>query len=136
MADVFSNIKKDIHNSVARSIESVAAEICENMKNKLIADGHAGSGQLLDSIGYTINQGGDGHISVTIDMAGYGKFIDQGTGAAHGGKRQGTWRYKDREGNWHTTDGMDADPFIDISVNSAIDNLAVNIASSIKSSIK
>ena len=81
MADVFSNIKKDIHNSVARSIESVAAEICENMKNKLIADGHSGSGQLLDSIVYTINQGSDGHISVTIDMAAYGKFIDQGTGA-------------------------------------------------------
>lgn len=136
MDNVFSTIKDNINKSVKSTIEQVASEICENMKDKLRADGHAGSGALLDSIQYRVVSDDTGHFSVIIEMNDYGRFIDSGTGAAHGGNRQGSWRYKDRQGNWHTTDGMDADPFIEISVEKAIGGLSQDLSDRIRMSLK
>ena len=61
----------------------------------------------------------------SMDGTQYAEFIELGSGAAHGrpGGRVGTWRYKDRHGNWHTTDGMDADPFIEPAVDANIGKL-------------
>lgn len=128
MTNVIDNIQQDIHNSINAAIEKAARDICENMRDKLKSGGHAGTGKLLDSITYDINDVGGGYTEAVVSMASYGKFIDSGTGKAHGGVREGYWRYKDREGNWHTTDGMDADPFIDISVDTALNNLGDEIA--------
>ena len=136
MDNVFSTIKDNINKSVKSTIDQVASEICENMKDKLRADGHAGTGALLDSIQYRVVSDDTGHFSVIIEMNDYGRFIDSGTGAAHGGKRQGSWRYKDRQGNWHTTDGMDADPFIEISVEKAIGGLSQDLSDRIRMSLK
>lgn len=136
MDNVFSTIKDNINKSVRNVIEQAASEICENMKDKLRSDGHSGSGELLDSIQYRVVSDDTGHFSVIIEMNDYGRFIDSGTGSAHGGKRQGSWRYKDRQGNWHTTDGMDADPFIDISVEKAIGNLSQDLSDKIRMSLK
>lgn len=129
MDNVFEDIRQDIRVVVNEAIEKAAADICENMKDKLKADGHGGTGALLNSINYDVHDVDGGYIEAAVNMASYGKFIDSGTGAEHGGARQGYWRYKDRDGNWHTTDGTDADPFIDISVDTALGNLGDEIAS-------
>lgn len=111
---VFTNLAEEIRNGVENALVEVGQAVCEEMKTSLIDNGHEGTGELLDSIGYEMIDEGNTK-SVVVHMSAYGKFIDSGTGAAHGveGGRVGSWRYQDRAGNWHTTDGMDADPFIE-----------------------
>ena len=40
-------------------------------------------------------------------MEGTGKYSKNGNG------RQEPWVYKDRQGNWHTTEGMKPNPFLE-----------------------
>lgn len=42
----------------------------------------------------------------------YGPYIELGTGKYYPGGRQDPWRYQDDEGNWHTTSGQPARPFL------------------------
>lgn len=129
-------MRENINAQTESAIETVASRICDNMRDKLTADGHAGTGDLLNSITYTRETSEDGKVSVVVDMNAYGRFIDQGTGAAHGGVREGYWRYKDKNGNWHTTNGMDADPFIDISTQDAMDGLSGILAERIEDAMQ
>ena len=127
---------ENINAQTESAIETVASRICDNMRDKLTADGHTGTGDLLNSITYTRETSEDGKTSFVVGMNVYGRFIDQGTGAAHGGVREGYWRYKDKNGNWHTTNGMDADPFVDISTQDAMDGLSGILAERIEDAIK
>lgn len=51
--------------------------------------------------------------SETGPTAEYAPYVECGTGiyAADGTGRKTPWRYKDEEGNWHTTSGQEAQPF-------------------------
>ena len=51
--------------------------------------------------------------SETGPTAEYAPYVEYGTGiyAADGTGRKTPWRYKDEEGNWHTTSGQEAQPF-------------------------
>ena len=45
----------------------------------------------------------------------YAPYVELGTGlfAAHGdGRKDVPWKYKDAEGNWHTTSGQEPQPFL------------------------
>ena len=123
-ANPLYRIQMQIHKSAEAALKTMCESACENLKNNLSESGHVRTGELYDSINYKIQANGD-KITAEISMNEYGKFIDPGTGAAHGVEngREGYWRYKDRNGQWHTTNGMDADPFIDKSVLSAFMNL-------------
>lgn len=133
---VFTRIKNDIHKGVESAMTETGEDVCEQMKSNLQADGHSGTGELLESIGFNVTEE-DGRISVDIHIADYGKFIEHGTGAAHGvaDGRQGSWRYKDRNGNWHTTDGMDADPFIEPAVEDMKSRISAIIGECITSAV-
>lgn len=123
-ANPLYKIQMQIHKSAEAALKTMCESACENLKNNLSESGHVRTGELYDSINYKMQASGD-KITAEIHMNEYGKFIDSGTGAAHGVEngREGYWRYKDRNGQWHTTNGMDADPFIDKSVLSAFMNL-------------
>lgn len=111
-----------------RHMASNGEQIAEEMRRKLQADGHVDTGALLNSIRSETERTGH-QITTRVyadakseNGAMYAEFIELGTGAAHGrpGGRTGTWRYMDRSGHWHTTDGMDADPFIEPAVNKVL----------------
>lgn len=138
MADnVFSTMAQEINAGVANAMREGASEVCEEMKSGLIAGGHAGTGALIDSINCEVTET-DGEVSVSVQAADYATFIENGTGAAHGveGGREGSWRYQDRNGNWHTTDGMDADPFIEPAVENVMSNLSSMISEKISASLR
>jgi HK97 gp10 family phage protein len=43
----------------------------------------------------------------------YAPYVEYGTGIyAEGGGRSTPWRYKDSDGNWHTTSGQKPQPFL------------------------
>lgn len=103
--------------------------IADDMKTRLQSAGHIDTGALYDSIrsetdrdSQTISTYIYADAQNPVNGAYYAEFIEHGTGAAHGraGGRVGSWKYKDAHGNWHTTDGMDADPFIEPAVDADI----------------
>lgn len=130
-ANFFRAISSGLHDSAEQALSEAGEQICDGMRRRLQAGGHVDSGDLLESIRYDIESKKDRiEMSVYADAKSddgemYAEFIENGTGAAHGvsGGRSGTWRYKDRNGKWHTTDGMDADPFIEPSVDEVLPKL-------------
>lgn len=118
-----------------KRLQETGEKIAELMRQNLTAAGHVRTGALRDSIRSETSR--DGNTVTTLvyadaqsdDGAYYAEFIEYGTGAAHGraGGRVGTWRYKDSAGNWHTTDGMDADPFIEPALDDVLPGLDVII---------
>lgn len=88
-----------------------AAEIIGGM-----AEGYAkalcpvDTGNLRNSITHQTED----HTVVVGTNVFYGPFVELGTGvhAEGGGGRQTSWSYQDSDGNWHTTSGMPARPFI------------------------
>lgn len=126
-----SDINRSIHRQLVTSMQEVGDDIARSMKSRLQSAGHIDTGALYNSIrSETLDERTSVNTYVYADAKSpegtqYAEFIELGTGAAHGraGGRVGTWRYKDREGNWHTTDGMDADPFIEPSVDEHIGKL-------------
>lgn len=125
-------LRDSILDSLTNDLDAVAGWICESMQRRLIAHDHVDTGALLQSIRHEIGRDSSSVTAYIIadaknprDGAQYAEFLELGTGAAHGraGGRAGTWRYKDRAGQWHTTDGMDADPFIAPSVEENMDGI-------------
>lgn len=52
----------------------------------------------------------------------YAEFLEYGTGAKYGG-RDTPWTYRAKDGNFYTTTGMDAKPFIDPAVQDVLTDL-------------
>lgn len=60
--------------------------------------------------------------SITSDRTGltgvvyttleYAPYVEFGTGPEAGGRTDVPWRYQDEKGNWHTTSGQKAQPFM------------------------
>lgn len=42
----------------------------------------------------------------------YGPYVELGTGKHYPGGRQEPWSYKDERGEWHTTSGQKAQPYL------------------------
>ena len=42
----------------------------------------------------------------------YGAYVELGTGQYYPGGRQSSWVYKDAHGNWHRTNGQEAQPYL------------------------
>lgn len=133
---LFKSLASGISKQVFSAMQDAGDNICNGMRTRLTAAGHVDTGKLLDSIRAETTQQGNEIVTLIYadaksdDGTQYAEFIELGSGAAHGraGGREGTWRYKDRNGNWHTTDGMDADPFIEPSVEEILPRLGAIIS--------
>lgn len=70
------------------------------------------TGNLRNSITHQVESGKD---EITIAVGSnveYAPFVELGTGKYADGGRQTPWRYQDAQGNWHTTSGMPARPYL------------------------
>lgn len=122
------DIAKNYHDHIFSKMSQLGNDIATDMKAGLQAGNHIDTGALYESIrSETLDSKDtiDTYIyadAQSPDGTYYAEFIELGSGSAHGrpGGRVGTWKYKDRFGNWHTTDGMDADPFIEPAVDGNI----------------
>ena len=70
------------------------------------------TGNLRNSLTHTTEN--NGHTVVVGSAVSYAAYVELGTGihAEGGGGRQTSWRYQDSKGNWHTTSGMPARPYL------------------------
>lgn len=140
MLDAYlSAIKSAILSAAVAEMQSIGEDAAADMRSNLTLAGHVDTGDLLNSIR------SETHVDLPVirtdvyadaradDGSYYGDFLEHGTGAAHGrpGGRVGTWRYKGRDGNWYTTDGMDADPFVEPSREKHEPTIAGRVAAAI-----
>lgn len=69
-----------------------------------------GNGQLRNSIQSDVKDL-EGVVFTPLE---YAPYVEYGTGlfAENGGRQDVPWCYKDDEGNWHTTSGMNPSPYM------------------------
>ena len=133
-----------LEKSIETALRNTGDYIVADMRHRLLAGHHYDTGKLYNSVRSETEVTKDAVTTYIYadaqseDGAYYAEFIEYGTGAAHGreGGRVGKWSYKDSHGQWHTTDGMDADPFIRPSLQDAMKYLDSVIPEVIDDTIK
>jgi HK97 gp10 family phage protein len=125
--NVFDEIRETLARDLEQHLDTVTGGMAQGMRDKLTEGDHIDTGQLIGSIHNDTARSDDGGtISSTISIdatnpqngAWYAEFLEYGTGIYNetGDGRKTPWRYQDRNGEWHTTRGMQPDPFIRPSV--------------------
>ena len=130
-----TDFKNGVNNLLAVRMDFVGERICASMRSNLQAAGHVDTGKLLNSIHQETTTTQDAVVTrIYADARGlptpknpkgamYGEFIELGSGKYRAGGSQVPWHYRDRFGNWHTTEGMKADPWIMPAVNEHIGDI-------------
>lgn len=105
---------------VKSEIRAAGEDIAKRMKDNLQKNGSVDTGALQASCRseYTEPAGGcRARVYADAKSEGgelYAEFLEYGTGVynEHGDGRKTPWHWQDREGQWHTTTGYEAKPFI------------------------
>ena len=135
ISDEIRSILTRVPSRIAEAMDATGEEMVTSMKNRLTAGNHIDTGQLISSIHAETTANEDEIITdIYIDAKSnegtwYAEFLEYGTGIynENGNGRQTPWAWQDRNGDWHTTRGMRADPFIRPSVAEHVGELDENI---------
>ena len=117
-------------DKVLKSLDGIFSdESTEAALNKatLLVEGEArkkapkGEGDLRRSITSKV----DGTKGIVYTPLEYAPYREYGTGlfAESGGRQDVPWRYKDDEGNWHTTSGMKPHPYMRPALYESVDRI-------------
>lgn len=105
---------EDHSDEVLAALESacsIALETCG-----LVAEGYAkkqcpvDTGNLRNSITHTVDT--NEKIAYIGTNSEYATYVEMGTGEYYPGGRPKPWSYQDEKGNWHTTAGQRAQPYL------------------------
>jgi len=136
ISDEIGAMLSGIPVQVARTMDQTAENMVRSMKERLEAGDHIDTGRLIGSISADTELSGN-EIITDINITAkseegtwYAEFLEYGTGIYNesGNGRQTPWAWQDRDGNWHTTRGMHADPFIRPSIAEHIGELDAGIS--------
>lgn len=131
------NLKRRILDGIEAAFAEAGEDIAYRMRIRLAAGNHVDTGELYNSIRQETTVDGSQVVTRIYadakaeDGTQYAEFVERGSGIYRDGGRQTAWRYKDRDGNWHTTHGMRADPFIEPSVAEVVPSIAEYITAQI-----
>lgn len=108
--EVEKNLQDFLENTLPQALEQGLEKAC------LLIEGDAKNrcpvrdGQLRNSINHKV-ESNQGVIGSNVE---YAPYVEVGTGiySTEGGGRQTPWTYQDSKGDWHTTKGMTAQPFL------------------------
>lgn len=70
------------------------------------------TGALRNSITYKVVDEDNSHVCYVGTNMEYAPYIEFGTGKHVAGGRKSKWKYKDKDGNWHQTEGMRPRPYL------------------------
>lgn len=110
MEDVSNNIKVFIDKQLPQAIEEGLRKACIVVQDAAKVKCPVDDGQLRQSITYKIEEC-KGIVGTDVE---YAPYVEYGTGiyATQGGGRTTPWVYQDAKGEYHTTRGMKAQPFL------------------------
>lgn len=108
--EVIANLNNVIANTLPETIEQGLETACFIVEADAKTNCPVRDGQLIGSIKHTVD-GNRGEIGSEVE---YAPYVEVGTGiySTEGTGRQTPWKYKDAKGNWHTTRGMKAQPYL------------------------
>lgn len=112
MEDVSKNLDKFIKEGLPQALEKGLRQACIVVQDAAKAKCPVDDGQLRQSISYKVNaEKGEGIVGTDVE---YAPYVEYGTGiyATKGGGRTTEWVYQDAKGDYHTTRGMRAQPFL------------------------
>ena len=91
---------------INRALMKSCALVERNAKQKA----PKGVGELRRSITSEVKDG----VGVVFTPLEYAPYVEYGTGifAENGGRTDVPWNYQDDEGNWHSTSGMEPQPYM------------------------
>lgn len=116
---VLNNLQIFINNKLPKTVEECLEDACLVVEGEAKALCPVRDGQLINSIKHEVN-GNVGTIGSNVE---YAPYVEVGTGifsTMGNGRKDVPWRYKDAKGDWHTTYGMVAQPFLEPAVNANI----------------
>lgn len=99
-------VMQEFEAAVARALERCGSQ-AEGYAKDLCPDD---TGNLRSRIDHKVDP--QKQVAYVGTNVSYAPYVELGTGIYYPGGRKTPWRYKDTEGNWHTTRGQEAQPFI------------------------
>lgn len=105
--DELTDVKK-VEQAINQSVLLVESSAKQNASN--CKDTGALQNSIVSNV-ETTNEAVIGYVSTNLE---YAPYVEYGTGlfAESGNGRQTPWKYKDDDGNWHTTKGQHPQPFM------------------------
>lgn len=112
-------------NEISMNLDLLVAELepkylrpamekaCVIVRNDAVQNAPSDTGELRRSIDFQVAD--DGAEGVIYSNVEYAPYVEFGTGiyASRGGGRQTPWTYRAKDGNFYTTSGMAAQPFLE-----------------------
>lgn len=107
---VSANLKKLADSGLSEELEKGLEKACLVLENSAKQNCPANTGQLRQSITHQVD-GTEGAVGTNVE---YAPYVEIGTGiySTQGDGRQTPWKYQDAKGDWHTTEGMPAQPYL------------------------
>lgn len=124
--DGISNMLDNIEGNAVKGLEKACALVERSAKQKA----PKGVGNLRRSIESKI-EGTEGIVFTPLE---YAPYVEYGTGlfAEEGGRQDVPWCYQDEKGEWHTTSGMNPQPYMRPALNENKDKILKVIERAIK----
>lgn len=117
--NVSDNLEELIKNTLPNLLTGAMENACLLVEGEAKKNAPVDDGQLRQSITHeVVNDNGNiaGYVGTNCEYAPYN---EKGTGLYNvdgQGRKEVPWKYQDEEGNWHTTKGMKAHPFLEPAV--------------------
>lgn len=98
----------------AEALKAAMGQACAVVERSAKEKAPKGNGELRRSITSEVHVSGDQVEGVVFTPLEYAPYVEYGTGlfAEKGGRQDVPWCYQDDEGEWHTTSGMNPQPYM------------------------
>lgn len=124
--DGFNRALEDYAEKKIRQIEQgltkAAQEVEKSARRKCPMDSDA----LRQSITHKVSAMGAKATAIVGSELEYAPYVHEGTGIHSRtgmGRKDVPWSYQDEEGNWHSTEGLEARPFLEQARNECADRI-------------
>ncbi|MEA4894237.1 MAG: HK97-gp10 family putative phage morphogenesis protein [Oscillospiraceae bacterium] len=111
-SEVIKNLEQAIEKEIPEALYNALVKAAIIVSNDAKVDCPVDDGMLRQSIEYQVelnNGEAIGYVGTNVE---YAPYVEKGTGIYNAEGRQTPWKYQDAKGNWHTTSGMKAQPFL------------------------
>lgn len=94
----------------ANKLQKALGKACALVERSAKQKAPKGTGELRNSITSKV----EGDTGIVYTPLEYAPYVEFGTGlfAENGGRQDVPWNYQDDEGNWHSTSGMEPQPYM------------------------
>ena len=104
----------DMLNGAIKVSTATMGKACALVERSAKQNAPKGNGELRRSITSRVEKQGEDVVGIVFTPLEYAPYVEYGTGlfAESGGRQDVPWSYQDEKGEWHTTSGMNPQPYM------------------------